>query len=218
MPVAPQGKYDEEIELPLDRGKKHYAILPLTDRSQFVSGEVSAGMLSSVDLRASDISGLYRFSRKIKIDLRHALKTLADKKMVYVTVKLKVIDSWEVGWAYRVFPVIYLNMRDPSTNELSSAKRAKALLIHEIGHKLHLTSDGSRLPDKQKHHYPDFDAQGVKHTGNHCSTGVPEGMELWKTDAKKAATCNMWGSLTGNDNYCDECKTTLRKIDLSKGF
>ena len=211
--------FPNEVTIPLVQGDKAFVVVPLTDKSQVVKARVSAGWLSSVDLPATALTGADRFSMSVKVDLREALKTLGTQSHLTVTLKLKVISGWAVGWAYPASPVVYLNMRDPMTNGVLSSTSALALVVHEIGHKLHLASDGSgSLPDKQAHHYPTFEEEGVRHQGPHCSVGVPAGTDLWKDAAHTASTCTMWGALKTITAYCKECQTSLRKVDLSDGF
>jgi hypothetical protein len=114
--------------------------------------------------------------------------------------------------------VIYLNMRDPRSNAVLTATKAEALMVHELGHKLHLVASGeSGQPDLQPHHYP-TGHDGTSHVGPHCSHGVPTGTNLNTTPARDAADCTMWGALKGVTLFCSECKTTLRKVDLAGGF
>jgi hypothetical protein len=211
--------YPTSITIPLVQGSKAFYVVPLSDGSQVVEASVSAGLFSSVDLPAGAVTGINSFSSTVTVNLAHALTTLGNESDLTVTLKLKVISGWAVGWAYTSHPVVYLNMRDPNTNGVLSATRALALVVHEIGHKLHLASDGSgNLPDKQAHHYPSFNEAGVSHTGPHCSMGVPSGTDPWKPAAHTASTCTMWGALKGITAYCKECQTSLRKVDLSDGF
>jgi hypothetical protein len=110
-------------------------------------------------------------------------------------------------------------MRDPNTSQTLEAQQAAALMVHELAHKLHLAASGAAgQPDRQPHHYPTFTSHGVHHQGPHCSTGVPTGTHLWATEAQEAASCTMWGSLKTITNFCPECQTALRKVDLHRGF
>jgi hypothetical protein len=209
----------DSVTLPLKRDTRWYVNVPLHDKSNVVKAQVSGGLFDTVDLEPSELEGTESFAMEVKIDLRRAKTELADHDTLTVTLKLKALSGWAVGWAYNSHPVIYLNMRDPNTGGVLSADKATALVIHELGHKLHLAAPGNDgQPDKQPHHYPSFDSHGVKHQGPHCSTGVASGTDLWDKAAQNAASCTMWGNLKGIKVFCSECQTALRKVDLSSGF
>lgn len=222
--------FPPSVTVPLQKLGLQYVLVPLTNGSHVVEASVSAGgltgWLSSVDLPRAALAGANAFSTQLVVDLGEALKTLGTETHLTLTLRLKVMRGWAVGWAYPGDPVIYLNMFDPNTNSVLASTRALALVVHEIGHKLHLASDGSgSLPDKQPHHYPSFSAlplptgyTGSMHQGPHCSTGVPSGTAVWDAAAHGAASCTMWGALKGITTYCPECLTVLRKVDLAGGF
>jgi hypothetical protein len=190
----------------------------LDDGSQFVRATLRAGVRTEA-LDAARVSGLNAFSTQVTVDISAARASFAGRDRVRLTVRLKAIKGWAVGWAYTQHPVIYLNMRDPNTDTVLAADQAEALMIHELGHKLHLAAAGDAgQPDRQAHHYPSFNSHGVQHQGPHCSQGVAAGADLWTDAAHDAATCTMWGSLKGITALCNECKTTLRKVDLGGGF
>jgi hypothetical protein len=215
------GSFPASVNLPLVSGGFIAIVVPLTNGSQFVaaSSNVTPNGGSAQALTAAEVSGLNSFSKSVTIDLRRFQTQPASVNTLTVNVRLKAITGWAVGWAYNDHPVIYLNMRDPNTDTILAADRAAALAIHEIGHKLHLTSDGSgSLPDQMPHHYPSFNRNGREHVGPHCSTGVPAGTDVATQAAHDAATCTMWGALKQTRQYCPECQTTLRKVDLSSGF
>jgi hypothetical protein len=215
-----RGRLPATVNVPLRKNRRQYILVPLDDGSQFASGELTGrGGLRGTVTAAHVTAGLDAFSRQLTVNLSHLQRTFARAAEIRLTLRVKAIRSWAVGWAYRSHPVIYLNMRDPSTDSLLSATRAEALVIHEVGHKLHLTAPGDAgQPDRQANHYPSFNQHGVRHTGPHCKTGVAAGTDLWTDAAHNAASCTMWGSLKGVTAMCDECKTTLRKVDLSGGF
>jgi hypothetical protein len=222
--------FPRTVTIPLVKAGLVYLVVPLTNGSQVVEANVSSGgftgWLSSVNLPNSAVGGANSFSQQVVVDLSEALKTLGTESHLTLTLRLKVMRGWAVGWAYHGDPVIYLNMRDPNTNGVLASGSALALVMHEVGHKLRLASDGSGdLPDKQPHHYPSFSSlplpsgyTGSMHQGPHCSTGVPAGTNVWDAAADGAATCTMWGKLKGITTYCPECLTVLRKVDLSGGF
>src|SRR6185503_9131427 len=178
------GVYAPTLQMPLKRGTTWYILVPLTDGSQVVSCKVASGFFSSETLPASALTDTNKFTSRVTIDLSGALKSLGSADKLTVSLKVKCIRRWAVGWAYTDCPVIYLNLRDPNTDTVLASNSALPLLVHELGHKLHLTSDGSgQLPDKQPKHYPTFDEHGVRHQGPHCSTGVASGTDLWKPAA-----------------------------------
>ncbi len=215
-------KFPVSIILLLTVATEQQLVVPLSDGSQFVSGSVSHGTPpTTIDLQPSEVSDLTKFVSFVMVDLTRILPAVpTSTPTLTVSVKLKAIDGWAVGWAYPQWPVIYLNMRDPNTNTLLTPGQATALMVHELGHKLRLTSPGTDAiaPDQPPRYYSSFDKDGFKHTGPHCSTGVPTGKDLWTQEANDAATCTMWGSLKGIRNFCPECKTTLRKLNLTSGF
>ena len=213
------GNFPASTPLPLSvAGRTHIAI-PLTNGSQFVSGSVTPGTSAAQPLTAADVTGMNTFARSVTISLARFQAQPASVTTLTVSVTLKAIPGWAVGWAYQREPVIYLNMRDPGTDAILTAEKAAALTIHELGHKLHLTSNGSgSLPDQPAHFYPSFTTARRTHQGPHCSTGVPAGTALDSDAAHTAATCTMWGALKTTRLFCPECKTTLRKVDLSSGF
>jgi hypothetical protein len=194
-----------------------YTHVPLDDGSSFGSCKVSTpGHTEDVD--SLQVTGLTRFAKRLRVNISAAHAAFPLAAVVRLTLRVKTVDGWAVGWAYNNEPVIYLNMRDPETDAVLSANMAQALMIHELGHKLHLTarSDPGQ-PDTQPHRY--FTGQdGVTHVGNHCSHGVPAGTLLNTDAAETAADCTMWGALVGITTYCSECKTSLRKVDLGSGF
>lgn len=240
--------FPPSVPIPLLKNGLQYIVVPLANGKQVVEASVRAdglvfddagfpvdvnpipdtasGWYSDVDLPETALGGVKTFSRQVVVDLGDALNTLGKESHLTITLSLKCMRGWAVGWAYPDTPVVYLNMRDPGTDSVLAAGKALALVVHEIGHKLHLASDGSgSLPDKQPHYYPSFSSlplpsgyTGPMHQGPHCSTGVPAGTNVWDPAAHTAATCTMWGALKGTAAYCSECLTVLRKVDLSGGF
>lgn len=214
------GSFPDSVMVTLAKGGAQYVHVPLSDGSSFSSCEVrGGGHTEHPDIYV--VGGLAAFSRQLSVDLRGVRGSFGPAVgTVRVTLSVKAIRGWAVGWAYNAHPVIYLNMRDPNTDGILTAARAEALMVHELGHKLHVTARGDAgQPDQQAHHYPSFNAaNGVSHTGPHCSVGVAPGTDLWAAAAHSAATCTMWGALKTITNFCDECKTTLRKVDLGGGF
>jgi len=88
-------------------------------------------------------------------------------------------------------------------------------LIHEVGHKVGMVSDGSgNLPKKVATHYA---AKG--HVGNHCYNGNAKGESNYNTkEARKKSTCVMFGTVNGKTKFCEKCHPTVRKLDISKGW
>lgn len=212
------GQFPSPVQVALVDSGNQFVLVPLTDGSQIVSATLQGGGRSR-PIAAAAVAGRNAFSTQLSVDISAVRGDFAGSAAVRLVLRLKAINSWAVGWAYTDHPVIYLNMRDPNTDTILTAARAEALVIHELGHKLHLAASGEGgQPDQQAHHYPSFNTNGVQHQGPHCSVGVPAGTDLWTQAAQTAATCTMWGRLKGITAYCDECKTSLRKVDLSGGF
>jgi hypothetical protein len=214
------GNFPASVTVTLAKGGSQYVHVPLDDGSSFGSCTVRGGGRTERPTAAA-VGGLTAFGRQLTVDLTGVRGNFAAAvATLRVTLNVKAIRGWAVGWAYNAHPVIYLNMRDPNTDAILTAARAEALMVHELGHKLHLTAPGvGGQPDQQAHHYPTFNAaNGVSHMGPHCSVGVAAGTDLWTSAAHTAATCTMWGALKTITTFCDECKTTLRKVDLGGGF
>ncbi|WP_418315445.1 hypothetical protein [Piscinibacter sakaiensis] len=213
------GSFPASVTVPLSRAGRTYIVVPLTNGSQVLPGTVTPGGAAAQTLNPPEVTGADRFASSVSVNLGRFRSQPASVTTLTVSVTLKAISGWAVGWAYHAHPVIYLNLRDPNTDGILAAERVAALVIHELGHKLHLTSDGSgSLPDQQPHFYPSFNTNGVRHQGPHCSQGVPAGDDLWLRSSHNAATCTMWGALKQTRAFCSECQTTLRKVDLSSGF
>jgi hypothetical protein len=213
------GQFPATVAVSLTNSGSTYVLVPLNDASQFVSGTLNS-LGHSENIVAADITDLGNFAKRVTVNIsRVSGGFAAGINTVRLTIRLKAINSWAVGWAYNSFPVIYLNMRDPNTGNVLSATQAEALMVHELGHKLHLAASGAaQQPDQQAHHYPSFNTNGVSHMGPHCSQGVAAGTNLWTSAAHTAATCTMWGALKQTTQFCDECKTSLRKVHLGSGF
>jgi hypothetical protein len=185
------GNFPATATVTLAKAGSQYVHVPLDDGSSFSPGTVRGGGRTE-PVGSALVTGLTRFAKQLTVDLTGLRGRFpAAVGTVRVTLNVKAIRGWAVGWAYNAHPVIYLNMRDPNTDSILTAA----------------------------HHYPSFNAaNGVSHTGPHCSVGVAAGTDLWTTAAHNAATCTMWGALKTITSFCDECKTTLRKVDLGGGF
>jgi len=215
------GSFNSMAWVDLRRDGQTYRVLPLPNEGALV-GQAYAKLSGrpTAYLPAADVYGLDAFETTVALDLQSVGLAGYTGSSITVGVKLRVFRSWFVGWAYTSQPVIYLNMRDAAQSDaVLDSHDASVLLVHELGHKLSLTSDGSaNRPDAQPNHYGDFDVQGVKHVGHHCKTSVAAGTDLWSDAAEHSASCTMWGSLKQTEAFCAECRTTLRKVDLSAGF
>ena len=214
------GAFPATVDIDLVSGTSSFLVVPLTNGSQLVEAKARFGTPAADHaLQPAEVIGINRFADRVTVNIARLLPAAATAASITVSVKLKAINGWAVGWAYNQHPVIYLNMRDPNTDGILTADQVAALVVHEVAHKLHLASSGSgSLPDVQPHHYPSFSTPRRTHTGPHCSTGVAAGTALDSDAAHTAATCTMWGSLKTIRQFCPECKTSLRKVDLSSGF
>ena len=214
--------FPDEVDIVLKAGDADFTLVPLTGRSPFVSGSVShdAGP-GRIDLQASDVRGVTRFASRVRVNLTHLRSSIpSEATTLTVSVKLEAMDSWAVGWAFGDgCPVIWLNMFDPRTNAVLDPPSVASLVLHELGHKLRLTSDGSTVldPDPPAHFYT-TGQDGVGHVGPHCSYGIDPGMKLSDDLADETASCTMWGANTGLRVFCPECRTTLRKVNLAPGL
>ena len=216
------GQFPATVVVPLEASSSgetlQYVHVPLDDGTSFGVDSDLAGGGHSERLVAANVTGLGAFSKELTVNIAGIRANFGTQALLRLTLKVKVISSWSAGWAYTEHPVIYLNMRDPNTDTVRSAVRAEALIVHELGHKLHLAASGEAgQPDVQPHHYPTRH-DGTNHVGPHCSHGVPAGTNLNTTAARDASDCTMWGALKGITALCSECKTSLRKVDLAGGF
>ena len=216
------GQFPATVVVPLEASSSgattQYVHVPLDDGTSFGVGSNLAGGGHTEPLVAANITGLGAFSKEMTVNIAGIRANFPTGSPLRLTLRVKVIDGWAVGWAYNQHPVIYLNMRDPNTDTVLSATRAEALMVHELGHKLHLAASGAAgQPDVQPHHYP-TGHDGTSHVGPHCSHGVPAGTNLNTRAARDASDCTMWGALKGITVFCSECKTSLRKVDLAGGF
>jgi len=145
------------------------------------------------------------------------------------------VSSWTNGFSWNpwrdAFKLITVSRR-PSWEEMSKDTREQ-VWNHEIGHRLGMTSYGNKLahdsstisghkklPDGPSSFY--YDQSDKKnyggHRGPHCKTGAKydDKADTWSGKPK----CVMFGanaigkSPTPKD-YCDECKKTPEKLDLS---
>lgn len=84
-------------------------------------------------------------------------------------------------------------------------------VIHEIGHKIGMVSDGlGKKPNKPTTQYT-----GQNHTGSHCSKGATfTPPKTWSGDPG----CVMFGESHAKrpGDFCDECAPIVRKLDLGK--
>lgn len=113
----------------------------------------------------------------------------------------------------------------PATEQIATA-------IHEIGHQLRMSPNGSNAaetanerdgphydathPDAGPHYY-----NGRGHVGPHCHHGIPAGQAKYDTGAdENLADCVMYGGTASTTTYafCDQCGPRLCKVDLSTGF
>lgn len=96
----------------------------------------------------------------------------------------------------------------------NSTEKQNKSIIHEMGHTLGMTPDGtgSNL-DKIATYYDN--ANG--HNGPHCYKGNPDGEVRYDTkEAYNNATCVMYGATCGNSAFCDNCEKAVKKQDMTK--
>lgn len=216
------GKYPTSFRIALKDSGLFYRLLPLDGGKAFVSGSIDGASGTNYEIKASEVTDTSNFVGRLTVDLSNLPQDVLDEEGFYISLNVYAMSSWGVGWAYNSYPVIYLNMRDAGsfTDALLNGDMAMSLMLHELGHKLHLTSSGAgTLPDKQPHYYPTWSEphNGMVHQGPHCSTGVTT-PNTWDPGAHDAASCNMWGALKPTKIYCSECAATLLKVDLAGGF
>lgn len=207
------------VDLPLTDGSVSYFVIPFTAGGQFRGAQL-IGSGTPTTVTPDKVDGINRFTSQLRVDIRDAAATHTTEATVRLSVDIIALRTWGAGWSYSPSaPVIYLNMHSPRTDAVSSGDVAQALVQHELGHALHLTSRGdSGEPDRPAHFYDTFNSHGVHHVGPHCKTGVPRGVHLWQPEARNAAACTMWGSVNVGKPFCSECKTTLRKVNLARGY
>lgn len=115
------------------------------------------------------------------------------------------------GYAMQDYPFVIIPKKSWWVEK--SAEEQNQTLIHEVGHMLHMVTDGkASLPDKTPYHYTN-----KGHTGPHCHNGLPDDMENYMGYGKYAK-CVMFGSPTKETAFCPECAIAVRKLDLSGGY
>jgi len=97
-----------------------------------------------------------------------------------------------------------------------TAKEQNDVLIHEMGHKVGLVTEGTgSSPDKSPTFYND--AKG--HVGTHCYSGNPHGQARYDSDNDwNRSNCVMYGATNNKSAFCSNCKISLKKMDISRGW
>lgn len=88
------------------------------------------------------------------------------------------------------------------------------VLIHEMGHKVGMTPNGTgNLPDQITSYYT---AGG--HVGSHCHNGIPT-QAMYNSSADGAlASCVMYGATIAITAFCANCAPAVRKLNITDGW
>jgi hypothetical protein len=145
---------------------------------------------------------------KVEIDVSHLPKGTG-------TIKLKVnwIDRMRAGLAFGGNLVCVCTKAWWRT---SSADKQQQVIVHEIGHKVQMASNGTGIsPDKIATHYEN--SKG--HVGNHCYKGNADDQDRYDSSTDKSnSTCVMYGSTNGKIEFCDNCQPAVQKVDITNGW
>lgn len=95
-------------------------------------------------------------------------------------------------------------------------KMQNEVIIHELGHKLGMVSDGTgKLPDKIVSLY-DY-KKG--HVGNHCFYGLSASQNNYGSRSDLfGSKCVMYGDANGKSDFCVNCAPAVLKADLTDGW
>lgn len=134
------------------------------------------------------LTGSTKSYNSVKIDL----SKLKSKGKGKIFLKVNLIEGIYTGDATRAIPFATTNTLGSKRGENDIART----MIHEIGHKMGLASDGGPgMPDKT----PDFYLK----KGRHCN---------------KPSSCVMYGYVNGFLEFCTDCAITVKKVDLKSGI
>jgi hypothetical protein len=165
-------------------------------------GRTGTGECDSVDI---DVNGLPRVTGTIVLTVNWVEDMIAGFAISGTNVTAVATTPW---W------------------DATNASEQTAIIMHEAGHWLGMVPNGNldnsaitgvahnpKLPDTTEYHYDN--SKG--HLGNHCHYGIPKGQARYDSDIDLAnAKCIMYGVLNGALEFCEHCKTSLKKLDLSK--
>jgi len=148
--------------------------------------------------------------KKTSIHIDLGLLPIARQAKGTISIEVNVVKDAFGGLAPPSDP--FICVADTNKWEKVSLRRKTAVIVHELGHKLGLASDGGdNKPDKHKYYYPDKGS----HVGPHCHYGLP----VKKNHDKDLGQCVMFGrSKQLPITFCEFCKPSVRKVDIHSGF
>lgn len=127
-----------------------------------------------------------------------------------IRLSVNVVDRMRAGLSFSGGNLVCVCLkawwRDMSADDITRA------MIHEIGHQVRMVSDGTgKKPDKVPTHYT---ARG--HVGDHCHNGLA--LQDSFSAVSTGNICVMFGTITDQTEFCPDCSTAVKKMDLTDGW
>lgn len=155
-------------------------------------------------------AGFTDFYDKVSIAVDHLPKGKGQ-----ITLRVNWVDRMRAGLSFPKGNLVCVCTRAWWQNESTASQNE--VIIHEVGHKVGMVSDGGEnLPDKVSTHYDD--SKG--HVGDHCHFGIPKQARYDGTGDSSKAKCVMYGAITSTPRFkfCRNCHPTVLKLDISSGW
>ena len=130
-----------------------------------------------------------------------------------ITLEVNYIDIMAGGTSYGA-NLISVCTRSWWTDKTTAGQND--IIVHEMGHKLGMATDGTgKKPDK----IPTYYDSSKGHVGPHCHHGIPAGQARYDSSADLAASdCVMYGATNGKSAFCEHCAIAVRKQDVCDGW
>lgn len=147
-------------------------------------------------------------SRQVRIDVSK-LKSRGKGKIV---IKLNWVDRMRAGLSFSGNNLICVCTK--ANWRSISASGQNDVIVHEMGHKIGMSSSG-KSTDKIKTHY--YNDKG--HKGNHCHHGIPSGQARYDSAAdNRKSDCVMYGAMNGHSALCEHCSDAAKKTVIDAGW
>lgn len=145
-----------------------------------------------------------RGNTKVTVDVKELPKGVGT-----IVLKYNCVHTWAAGLEFGGTNIVAVCTKVVWEDRGSLSQNQT--LIHEIGHKVHMVSDGTgKKPDKVKTLYT---KKG--HVGPHCHAGLEVKDNYLGVSG---ATCVMFGQDNNHSDFCDNCAPAVKKVDLHKGW